>query len=177
MSRILFTSWPLYGHVLPKLAVAAALRERGHEVAFYTGSQARAARRGRGLRGLRFERVDEAAILGAVRELEERAGMGRPSLADVRRCFDAALLEPIPGQVADVGADRARLAAGGDRVRPHVEGDLVAALAQRRHHGQARQHVAVERPGGEQDPGHRTASRSGSSDGSTSRSSRRSWPP
>lgn len=104
MTRILFTSWPLYGHVLPKLAVAAALRERGHEVAFYTGSEARALVEGEGFEVFGFERVDEAAVMGAVRELEARAGLGRPSLADVRRCFDAALVEPIPGQVEDVGA-------------------------------------------------------------------------
>ncbi|MEA2248198.1 MAG: hypothetical protein QOH46_2727, partial [Solirubrobacteraceae bacterium] len=102
MSRFLFTSWPLYGHVLPKLAMAAALRGRGHEVAFYTGSQARPLIEPDGFEVFPFKRVDEWAIAAAVGELEVRAGMGRPSIADVRRCFDRCLLEPIPGQVADV---------------------------------------------------------------------------
>jgi MGT family glycosyltransferase len=102
VSRFLFASWPLYGHLMPKLAVACALRDRGHEVAFYTGSQARPLVEGDGFEVFPFQRADELAIAGAVRELEERAGMGRPSIADVRRCFDRCLLEPIPGQVADV---------------------------------------------------------------------------
>jgi MGT family glycosyltransferase len=38
--RILFTVWPYAGHVYPCLAVALALRDRGHEVAFYTGAAA-----------------------------------------------------------------------------------------------------------------------------------------
>lgn len=104
MSRFLFTSWPLYGHVLPKLAIAAALRDRGADVAFYTGSHVRPLIDEHRFEFFPFERVDEPAIVGAVRELEERAGMGRPSIADVRRCFDRCLVEPIPGQVADVSA-------------------------------------------------------------------------
>ena len=104
MSRFLFTSWPLYGHMLPKLAMASALRERGHEAAFYTGSQARLLAEGEDIEVFPFERVDEHAIADAIRELEERAGVGRPSLGDVRRCFDRCLIEPMPGQVADVSA-------------------------------------------------------------------------
>jgi MGT family glycosyltransferase len=104
VSRFLFTSWPLYGHMLPKLAVADALRARGHEVAFYAGSQVRPLVDEAGFELFPFERVDERSIATGVRELEERAGMGRPSLADVKRCFDRCLLEPIPGQVADVSA-------------------------------------------------------------------------
>ena len=38
MSRFLFTAWPFSGHIHPCLRVAAALRERGHSVAFYTGA-------------------------------------------------------------------------------------------------------------------------------------------
>jgi MGT family glycosyltransferase len=104
VSRFLFTSWPLYGHMLPKLAMASALRERNHEVAFYTGSQARPRAEAEDIEVFPFERVDEQAIADAIRELEERAGVGRPSLADVRRCFDRCLIEPMPGQVADVSA-------------------------------------------------------------------------
>jgi MGT family glycosyltransferase len=104
VSRFLFTSWPLYGHVLPKLAIASALGDRGADVAFYTGSHARPLLDEQRFEVFPFERVDERAIVGAVRELEERAGMGRPSIADVRRCFDRCLIEPIRGQVADVSA-------------------------------------------------------------------------
>ena len=104
MSRFLFTSWPLYGHLLPKLAIVSALRDRGADVAFYTGSRVRRLIDEQRFEVFPFERVDERAIAGAVRELEESAGMGRPSIGDVRRCFDRCLIEPIPGQVADVSA-------------------------------------------------------------------------
>jgi MGT family glycosyltransferase len=104
VSRFLFTAWPLYGHVLPKLAIASALRDRGADVAFYTGSQLRRLLDEQSFEVFPFERVDERAIVGAVGELEQRAGMGRPSIGDVRRCFDRCLVDPIPGQVADVSA-------------------------------------------------------------------------
>jgi MGT family glycosyltransferase len=104
VSRFLFTSWPLYGHLLPKLAIASALRDRGADVAFYTGSQVRPLIDEQRFEVFPFERVDERAIASAVRELEESAGMGRPSIADVRRCFDRCLVGPIPGEVADVSA-------------------------------------------------------------------------
>jgi MGT family glycosyltransferase len=102
VSRYLFTSWPLYGHVLPKLAIASALRERGADVAFYAGSHVRPLIDEHRFEFFPFERVDERTIVGAVRELEESAGMGRPSIGDARRCFERCLVDPIPGQVADV---------------------------------------------------------------------------
>lgn len=40
MARILFTTWPFPGHILPHLAIAQALRERGNDCAFYTGPRA-----------------------------------------------------------------------------------------------------------------------------------------
>ena len=55
--RVLFTVWPYSGHVYPCLAVALALRERGHEVAFYTGDGARGAVDGEGLRRFPFQAV------------------------------------------------------------------------------------------------------------------------
>jgi MGT family glycosyltransferase len=40
MARFLFTVWPYPGCMFPHIAVANALRSRGHEVAFYTGTRA-----------------------------------------------------------------------------------------------------------------------------------------
>ena len=40
MARILFATWPFPGHILPHLAIAQALRERGNDCAFYTGPRA-----------------------------------------------------------------------------------------------------------------------------------------
>jgi MGT family glycosyltransferase len=42
MTRFLLTVWPFVGHINPNLALAEALRARGHEVAFYTGAPAAA---------------------------------------------------------------------------------------------------------------------------------------
>ena len=39
MARFLFTTWPIPGHVYPQIAIAQALRERGHESAFFTGDR------------------------------------------------------------------------------------------------------------------------------------------
>ena len=41
MSRFLITLWPFTGHLLPQMSIAVALRERGHEVAFYSGEAVR----------------------------------------------------------------------------------------------------------------------------------------
>lgn len=102
MSRFLITCWPFYGHLLNQVGVARALRDRGHDVAFYTGAAAQDLLAGEGFEVFPFQRVDGDAIAGAVTELEQRAGAGRPRLADVRRCFDRCLVEPLRGQVDDV---------------------------------------------------------------------------
>ncbi|MDF2979057.1 MAG: putative glycosyltransferase [Actinomycetospora sp.] len=47
--RILFTSYPLFGHVNPMLPLAVAARRAGHEVAFATGADMTAPVEGRGL--------------------------------------------------------------------------------------------------------------------------------
>lgn len=103
MSRFLFTCWPFPGHLLTQVGIAHALRARGHDVAFYTGAQARGLLEGEGFVVHPFERVDGDAIAAAVTKLEQRAGTGRPRIADVQRCFDAALVAPLRAQVADVG--------------------------------------------------------------------------
>ena len=38
MARFLFTTWPIETHYGPALAIAYSLAERGHAVAFYTGT-------------------------------------------------------------------------------------------------------------------------------------------
>jgi MGT family glycosyltransferase len=102
MSRFLVTCWPFVSHVLPQMSIASALRERGAEVAFYTGSAAHGLIEREGFSCFAFRRVDEAAVDRAVRELEVRAGAGRPRPRDVRRCFDRWLVDPIADQVADL---------------------------------------------------------------------------
>jgi MGT family glycosyltransferase len=59
MARFLFTVWPFPGHLYPTIAIAHALRTRGHEVAFYTGTEARSIVEGEGFRCFPFKRIDE----------------------------------------------------------------------------------------------------------------------
>ena len=109
MSRLaLFACWPYSGHLLPQMAIAGALRARGEEVAFLTGTAALPTLQDAGMPATAFRAVDERAAAAAVGELERVAGAGRPSVGDVRRCFDRWLLDTIPGQVQDLSDAIAR---------------------------------------------------------------------
>lgn len=100
--RFLITCWPFTGHLLPQMAIALALRERGHDVAFYSGEAARATVEGEGFTLFPFERVDqERAYLNmrAVDTGDRRSRPGRGRLLPILRDW---LVETIPGQVADL---------------------------------------------------------------------------
>ena len=58
MARFLVTCWPFVGHLYPQISVAFALRERGHDVAFYTHESARSIVEGEGFTLFPFVRVD-----------------------------------------------------------------------------------------------------------------------
>ncbi len=100
-SRFLFTCWPFEGHVFPQMSVAAALRRRGEEVAFYTGDGMRAAVEREGFPVFPFRRVDRASWL-RVEAAERRAGGRRQSLRVGYQAFREWLVETIPAQVADL---------------------------------------------------------------------------
>jgi MGT family glycosyltransferase len=104
MARYLFTCWPFTGHVLPQLSIASALRERGHDVAFHTGSSARRLVEPLGFDVLPFDRVDEARATHDVQRLELAAGRGRAPAGELVRTFRSWLVETIPAQVADLRA-------------------------------------------------------------------------
>jgi MGT family glycosyltransferase len=82
------------------MSVARALRERGHEVAFYTGEAMRAATEREGFKLFRFRRVDESRWL-RVHETESRARGRRESLRADYQAFREWFVETIPDQVAD----------------------------------------------------------------------------
>lgn len=107
MSRFLVTCWPLPGHVNNQLGIATALRERGHEVLFYTGHRARATVEGAGFEVLPFQHVDEATILETVAAVD-RHPRERPDPRLVRRAFRTWLVESIPAQLADLDRVMAR---------------------------------------------------------------------
>lgn len=64
--RILFTTWSFPGHINPTVALARALAERGHEVAFSTGERARAAVERQGFPLYPFQHLDEEKVYATV---------------------------------------------------------------------------------------------------------------
>lgn len=102
-ARFLFTVWPFPGHLYPSVAVATALRERGHECAFYTGSRAGRIVEDEGFACFPFNRVDEEQLhrLMLSPERDSRQGKG---LFQLKATFRQWLLETIPQQVEDLRA-------------------------------------------------------------------------
>lgn len=78
VSRFLVTVWPLTTHLHPFIAVARELRERGHEVAFYTGAVGLEMLRNQGFSCFPFHAVDDARVERAVRRTV--SGSWRPSV-------------------------------------------------------------------------------------------------
>lgn len=99
--KFLITCWPFEGHVFPQMAVATALRERGHEVAFYTGEDARAVIEAQGLQVHAFSKLDASRYL-RVQDREARTAARRQSLRVEHQAFRDWLVETIPGQVEDI---------------------------------------------------------------------------
>ena len=100
--RVLVTCWPFTGHVHGQLAVAAGLRARGHEVAFYTGQAARKTVEEAGFPVHGMTAVDEAAVTDCVDAIEQPRQSGRNNLRALRQAFRVWLVESIPGQVSDL---------------------------------------------------------------------------
>jgi MGT family glycosyltransferase len=101
-ARVLFCCWPFEGHVFPQLSMALALRERGNEVAFYTGGRLRETIEREGVQVFPFAQI-EPAWLG-VQEREREVGGRRQSLRVQHQAFRAWLVETIPSQVEDLRA-------------------------------------------------------------------------
>jgi MGT family glycosyltransferase len=98
--RVLFSCWPFAGHVFPPLSIAAALRDRGHTVAFYTGTEFRQRIEDEGFEVFPFRRVESAWT--TVQERERAVGGRRQSLRVQYQAYREWLVETIPGQVSDL---------------------------------------------------------------------------
>lgn len=103
MARFLICTWHPPGHLYPQIAVANALRARGHEVAFYTGTEAAPVLEREGYRLFPFQKVDEEyvnrVLFGADRNSSEPTGG-----LDFAKLLRDWMLETIPAQVADIDA-------------------------------------------------------------------------
>src|SRR5438552_11285146 len=102
MSRFLLACWPFVGHVNPYLSVALALRERGHEVAFYTSQRARPTIEAESFSVFPFQQVDEDYVWQIVRLMETGAPIGQQSVRAGLRTFQDWLVGTMPGQIADL---------------------------------------------------------------------------
>jgi MGT family glycosyltransferase len=100
MSRFLMAGWPFHGHVFPQIAIARALREQGHEVAFYTGPQFREVIENEGFTLFPFDRVGEP--WKPVHDLEQKLPSRRGSARAGAEAFRNWLVESVPSQVADL---------------------------------------------------------------------------
>ena len=92
--RFLFTCWPFTGHLLPQMAIADALRERGHDVAFYSGAAVRETLESERFELFAFERLDQERAFHNMRAIEA-GGRIRPVLREW-------LVETIPHQLTDL---------------------------------------------------------------------------
>jgi MGT family glycosyltransferase len=70
VAKFLFTVWPFPGHIHPNLAVAHALAEGGHEIAFYTAGSLRPLLEGEGFRCFPFQRLDGERVEAMVLALD-----------------------------------------------------------------------------------------------------------
>jgi MGT family glycosyltransferase len=99
MTRVLFCCWPFEGHVFPQMSMALALRERGHEVAFYTDESQRELIEGEGFELFPFRRVAPAWL--RVHGTDRGAAGRREALQQLRDAREW-IIGTIPDQVADL---------------------------------------------------------------------------
>ena len=104
MARLLVTCWPFVGHLYPQISVARALRDRGHDVAFYTHESGRQVVEGEGFRLFPFVRVDEKRF-ERIHALEAKVPPTQPKFQTISVAMTAyrdMLSGSIPEQVADL---------------------------------------------------------------------------
>jgi MGT family glycosyltransferase len=104
MARFLFTVWPFPGHFFPSVAIAHALRVRGHEPAFYTGAEACRTIGDEGFYCFPFVHVDEQRLDFVLFSPAYRTRIPVKRLLDLKRMHREWLLETIPHQVQDIEA-------------------------------------------------------------------------
>ena len=104
MSRFLVTCWPFVGHLYPQISVARALRERGHEVAFYTHESTRPVVEREGFTLFPFVHIDDRRY-ERIHELEAEVPPSQPkyqTLSVAMKAYRDMLSDSIPEQIVDL---------------------------------------------------------------------------
>lgn len=108
--RVLVTSQVIPGHLNPMLAVGAQLRDRGHEVAYYTGARAEPKVAARQYRVFSMDPQADRHLESIIYPSDHGGAAtvaDRPSLFDLgapARAMQSWFLETIPQQIADLEA-------------------------------------------------------------------------
>ncbi len=100
MSRFLLAVWSLESHVNPNLALAAALRDAGHQVAFYAGAKATPEIEQNGFQVFPFERLNEKIASAQFAALLEDQKNARK----LSQHFSDLLVSQLDPQVEDLNA-------------------------------------------------------------------------
>ena len=93
--RILITTWSFPGHINPTVALARALAERGHEIAFSTGERARPVIERQGFSFYALQHLNEEKVYATVFSPISRSMLSRASV------LKEWLLATLPDQVKD----------------------------------------------------------------------------
>ena len=101
MGRFLFTLWPFPGHLHPSIAIAHALRTRGHDVSFYTGTKESGTIKGEGFGFFPFEAVDELYIERLVFSQHHIPSLVKKPFRMIS-LYRTWLLDTVPDQVRDL---------------------------------------------------------------------------
>jgi len=101
VSRFLFTVWPFPGHLHPNLAIAHALKARGHEVSFYTGNKAALRVEKEGFLCFPFKQVDEEGVYNILFSQRRVPSLWRNPFRMIA-IYRAWLLDTVPAQVEDL---------------------------------------------------------------------------
>lgn len=103
MNRFLFTTWPFPGHFFAQIAIADALRERGHQCAFYTGIQACRVLEDETFKCFPFKHLDEEKLY-QVMFSQQRGSWEWKEIFRFQATLSRWLLDTIPQQVQDLEA-------------------------------------------------------------------------
>jgi MGT family glycosyltransferase len=100
VARFLLAVWPFPGHYFPMIAIARSLRERGHDVAFYTGARARSTVEEEGFTCFLFESVDDERVDALLFSRDHYASWMLPFR--LKALLREWLIGTVPGQVEDL---------------------------------------------------------------------------